>query len=59
MDNEQNELLWNILRQHMGHSVVIVCYGDPSDPADVCLECEDCGEVLLSAEYLTLCARED
>lgn len=25
----------------------------------VCLECEDCGEVVLDAEIYTLCARED
>lgn len=29
------------------------------NPADICLECEDCGEVVLDAEIYTLCARED
>lgn len=52
-------LLWDILKTHFGHSVCIACYGDPDNPADVCLECEDCGEVLLDAELYTLKARED
>ena len=42
-----------------GHNVGIVSYGDPGDPADVCLECEDCGEVILDAELYTLSAREE
>ena len=54
-----NELLWNILKQHRGHKVVIATYGDWNDPADICLECEDCCEVLLDAEIYTICARED
>lgn len=37
----------------------IVSYGDLENPADICLECEDCGEVVLDAEIYTLCARED
>lgn len=42
-----------------GHNVSIVSYGDIDDPIDVCLECEDCGEVILDAEMYTLCAREE
>ena len=38
------------LKRHIGHNVVCVCYGDPDDPVDVCIECEDCCEVLVSAE---------
>jgi hypothetical protein len=38
------------LMPHRGHNVVCVCYGDWDDPADVCIECEDCCEVLISAE---------
>ena len=38
------------LRNHIGHRIVCVYYGDESDPADVCIECEDCCEVLISAE---------
>jgi len=53
-----NLLLWNLLKKHAGHEVEIVTYGDPNDPADVCLECEDCGEVILDAEVYTITARE-
>lgn len=43
------------LRRHIGHTVVLVCYGSegnqlewPHDgPENVAIECEDCGEVLL------------
>ena len=38
------------LRPHIGHRIVCVCYCDPDDPADICIECEDCYEVLVSAE---------
>lgn len=53
------DTLWNLLLKHRGHNVGIVSYGDPGDPADVCLECEDCGEVILDAELYTLSAREE
>lgn len=42
--------MYEKLKNHIGHNIVCVCYGDPSNPSDVCLECEDCGEVLISAE---------
>lgn len=54
---EQDDELWELLEKHKGHNVSIVSYGDPDDPDDVCLECEDCGEVLLDAEIYTICAR--
>jgi len=37
---------YNELKAHIGHNVVIVAYGDPDDPANVAVECEDCGCVL-------------
>lgn len=42
--------LWNALKRHRGHKVEIVSYGDWDDPVDICLECEDCGEVIIDAE---------
>lgn len=54
-----NTLLWDILKDHYGHHVQVSLYGDIDDPANVCLECEDCGEVILDAEIYTICARED
>jgi len=35
------------LKHHMGHRIVVVGYGDENDPANVAIECESCGEVLL------------
>lgn len=35
------------LKRHVGHKIVCVAYGDPEEPANVAIECEDCGEVLL------------
>lgn len=57
--DDVNMILWNELKKHRGHKVSIVSYGDWDNPEDVCLECEDCGEVVLDAEIYTLCARED
>lgn len=59
MDDNFDNILWNALYAHRGHHVCIATYGDPDDPADVCLECEDCNEVILDAEIYTLCTRED
>jgi hypothetical protein len=38
------------LMPHRGHNIECVCYGDWDNPADVCIECADCNEVLISAE---------
>jgi len=54
---DADSYLWDKLLAHRGHHVNIVTYGDVNNPADVCLECEDCGEVLIDAELYTLCAR--
>lgn len=35
------------LLEHVGHEVVVVQYGDELS-GSVCIECEDCNEVLLS-----------
>ena len=51
--------LWKTLEEHWGHNVRIVKYGDLDAPADICLECDDCGLVILDAELYTLQARND
>ena len=38
------------LKNHIGHKIVCVAYGDNDNPQDICIECEDCNEVLVSAE---------
>lgn len=38
------------LRPHIGHKIVCVYYGYKYAPSDICIECEDCNEVLISAE---------
>lgn len=47
-------MLWDMLKSHIGHQVCIVAYGDTDDPMDICLECEECGEVILDAESIPL-----
>lgn len=59
VESDPNSILWDALKSHLGHNVKIVCYGELDNPNDICLECEDCGEVILDAELYTLCARED
>ena len=53
----QDELLWNILKDHYGNNVEIAIYGDPEDPANIALEDTDTNEVILDAELYTICAR--
>jgi len=55
----KENLLWDALKKHWGHKVEIAIYGDRLLPADVCLECMDCNEVVLDAELYTLTARSD
>lgn len=45
--------MYEKLKPHIGHKIVCVCYGDNDDPDDVCIECEDCYEVIISAESYT------
>ena len=42
--------MFDNLLPHVGHKISCVIYGDMNDPNDVCIECEDCNEVLVSAE---------
>ena len=42
-----NDLLWNILKEHAGHKVEIAVYGDWNNPANICLEDVDTDEVIL------------
>ena len=55
----RNDLLWNILKDHFGHTVEIAVYGDVDNPASITLEDMDTNEIILDAEYMTICARED
>lgn len=59
MNIEFDNLLWDRLIGHAGHHVEIVMYGDEDSPADVCLECWDCNEVILDAEIYTIIGREE
>ena len=56
---EKDKILWNILKKHIGHSVHINSYGECDNPDSICLECYDCNEIILDAEFYTICARED
>jgi hypothetical protein len=42
--------MYDKLKDHVGHHIVCVAYGDIDDPVDICIECEDCCCVLVSAE---------
>lgn len=42
--------MYEKLKEHIGHDIVCVAYGNIDNPNDICIECEDCNEVLISAE---------
>ena len=46
--------MYEKLKPHVGHKIACVCYGNADDPWDICIECEDCNEVLVSAETFEL-----
>lgn len=54
-----DNLLWDTLQKHKDHHVYIAVYGDENNPANVALECEDCGEIILDAELYTLTTRKN
>lgn len=57
MKNDEEMILWDVLKMHRGHHVNIVSYGDLDDPANISLECEDCNSVIIDAGLYTLRAR--
>lgn len=52
-------LMYDKLKNHIGHHVVCSSYGDAESPADICIECEDCNEVLVSADDYEVADREE
>ena len=42
--------MYEKLKSHIGHNIVCVAYGDINSPVDICIECENCNEILISAE---------
>lgn len=42
--------IFKTLKSHIGHNISCVAYGDINNPHDICVECKDCCEVLISAE---------
>lgn len=54
--------MYEKLRPHVGHDISCVTYMENSDndPVDICIECNDCGCVLISAEdYEESCEERD
>lgn len=46
------KLLKEKLKRHVGHDLTCVWYGDINAPRDICIECLDCNEVLVSCETI-------
>lgn len=42
--------MYERLKPHIGHKIVCSYYGERVNPADICIECETCWEVLISSE---------
>jgi len=38
----------NFLLEHLGHNLTVAKYGDSNTIDDVCIECQDCNEVIYS-----------
>lgn len=55
----KNNELWSLLLAHRGHRLTVVSYGNPDNPQNVSLECEDCNEVVLDAEIYDIHAVDD
>ncbi len=44
--------LFDKLKHHIGHEIECVGYGDGDKIEDICLECVDCCEVLVSTQTI-------
>lgn len=42
--------MYEKLREHFGHHIEIIQYGNDDNPVEFTIECEDCGCVLVSSE---------
>ena len=42
--------MYEKLREHFGHKIVIAMYGNEDNPIEFTIECEDCCCVLVSSE---------
>ena len=40
-------IVFDKLKEHLGHKITVVWYGEKSDPVNISVECEDCNEVLV------------
>lgn len=49
-ENKLTEYMYETLKDHVGHNIVYVSYGDSENPSDICIECETCNCVLVSSE---------
>lgn len=51
-----DNLLYDLLKRHVGHHVVIAEYGDG---VNISLECEKCGCVIFDTDLYDLCAVDE
>lgn len=42
--------MYEKLREHFGHHIEVIQYGNDDNPIEFTIECEDCGCVLVSSE---------
>ena len=45
-DGKQGEIAWNIMREHIGHDIVVALYGS----LNTAIECQTCWAVLFDAD---------
>lgn len=46
--------LYDKFKEHIDHNIICVVYGDIENPVDVCIECKDCGCVLISQQKISI-----
>ena len=51
--------MFDKLKPHLGHRVAISYYGSHDNPDDICIECTDCCEVLVSAQTFAECEERE
>jgi hypothetical protein len=47
---DEGRILYDLLREHVGHHIEIAVYGAPEDPQNVSIECIFDGVVLIDAD---------
>ena len=53
LEGELGRQFIEAVKNHEGHNLTVCCYShDPHNPVNYSIECEDCNEVIIDADFV-------